>query len=263
MRKSRNNPGAPGPGPVFDAGRRVHTDFELLDASRQTSEFTQTDTWRVFRIMSEFVSGFEQMAGVGPAVSVFGSARATEADPYYEAARRMGRLLAHNNIAVITGGGGGIMEAANRGAREGGGLSIGFNIELPHEQKPNPYLDWMLEFHYFFVRKVMFLKYSIGFILFPGGFGTMDELFESLTLVQTRKTENFGLVLFGSEYWQGLVDWLKGQMLARGYISPEDTGIFEITDDEHRGVELIQERLHAVAELRARRADAPPPTQNT
>ena len=237
--------------------RPMQTDFELLDASRQTSEFTQTDTWRVFRIMSEFVDGFEQLAQLGPAVSVFGSARAPESDPYYQQARQMGRQLAESSIAVITGGGGGIMEAANRGAREAGGTSVGFNIELPREQKPNPYMDLMLHFHYFFVRKVMFLKYSVGFILFPGGFGTMDELFESLTLVQTRRTENFAVVLFGCDYWRDLVEWLEGPMLDRGYISPRDTHIFEITDDPDRAVQHIRERLHVVAELNARRAKRP------
>jgi len=236
---------------------RVRTDFDLLDASRQASGFTQTDTWRVFRIMSEFVSGFEELTHIGPAVSVFGSARAPESDPYYQQAREMGRLLAANNIAVITGGGGGIMEAANRGARDGGGLSIGLNIELPHEQKPNPYLDQMLEFHYFFVRKLMFLKYSIGFIMFPGGFGTMDELFEALTLVQTNRTENFGVVLFGTQYWQGLVEWLKEPMQERGYISPDDLDLMEITDDPAQAVETITRRLHMVAELQARRNNVP------
>ena len=179
--------------------RSMKDDFELLDASRQDSSFTRDDTWRVFRIMSEFVEGFEQLAATGPAVSIFGSARIPESDFYCEQARQTARLLAQNDIAVITGGGPGIMEAANRGAREAGGRSVGLNIELPHEQQPNQYLDTMIEFHYFFVRKVMFLKYSIGFILFPGGFGTMDELFESLTLVQTQRNENFGVVLFGSQ----------------------------------------------------------------
>jgi len=227
--------------------RSIRDDFELLDSSRQNADFTGTDTWRVFRIMSEFVEGFEQLASLGPAVSVFGSARMTREDPYYEQAVNTARLLAQNGIAVITGGGPGIMEAANCGARAGGGRSIGLNIELPHEQAPNPYLDTMLEFHYFFVRKVMFLKYSIGFILFPGGFGTMDELFESLTLVQTRRSENFGVVLFGSDYWRGLVEWLRDPMLARSYIAPEDLGRFEITDDPSYAVDVIVERLHSVA----------------
>ncbi len=233
--------------------RSVQDDFDLLDASAQDKEFTETDTWRVFRIMSEFVEGFEQLSRVGPAVSIFGSARADESDPYYEHARRTGRLLADRDIAVITGGGGGIMEAANRGARERDGRSIGLNIDLPHEQVPNPYQDQTLQFHYFFVRKVMFLKYSVGFILFPGGFGTMDELFEALTLVQTRRSRHFGVVLFGRKYWEKLTDWLRDPMLERGYISPEDLDLFEVTDDPERAVELIIKQLHAVAALEARR----------
>jgi uncharacterized protein (TIGR00730 family) len=227
--------------------RSIKDDFELLDASRQDHRFTQEDTWRVFRIISEFVEGFEQLATLGPAVSIFGSARMDPSDPYCEQARQTAALLAENGIAVITGGGPGIMQAANRGAREAGGRSIGLNIELPHEQEPNPFLDTMIEFHYFFVRKVMFLKYSIGFILFPGGFGTMDELFESLTLVQTQRNDNFGVVLFGSAYWKGLVDWLKDPMLAHGCISEEDLSRFAITDEPARAVDVIVERLHMVA----------------
>jgi hypothetical protein len=241
-----------GAGERGKARHGIRDDFDLLDASRQGSEFTRTDTWRVFRIMSEFVEGFEQLSRVGPAVSVFGSARATSDDPYCEAARRTGRLLAESKFAVITGGGGGVMEAANRGAREAGGLSIGLNIELPHEQRPNDYLDLMMEFHYFFVRKVMFLKYSIGFILFPGGFGTMDELFEALTLVQTGRNLNFAVVLFGRSYWEKLVDWLRETMLARGYIDEPDMGIFELTDEPERAISHIRRRLHAVAEKAAR-----------
>jgi uncharacterized protein (TIGR00730 family) len=227
--------------------RSVQDDFDLLDASTQRKQFTKTDTWRVFRIMSEFVEGFEQLTKLGPAVSIFGSARTGVSDPYYEPARTTARLLAERRIAVITGGGEGIMEAANRGAQEGGGRSVGLNIELPHEQKPNDYIETLLEFHYFFVRKVMFLKYSVGFILFPGGYGTMDELFEALTLVQTERNRNFGVVLFGSEFWNDLVQWVKGTMLQRGYISTEDPGLFEITDEPERAVELVIEQLHAVA----------------
>jgi hypothetical protein len=244
--------GQPGRGHLWTK-RSIRDDFDLLDATRQGSEFTATDTWRVFRIMSEFVEGFEQLSRVGPAVSIFGSARTPQTDPYCEQARRTARLLAQDNFAVITGGGGGIMEAANRGAQEGGGLSVGLNIELPHEQRPNDYLGKMLEFHYFFVRKVMFLKYSIGFILFPGGYGTMDELFESLTLVQTERNLNFGVVLFGSEYWGRLLEWLKDPMLARGYIAREDLGIFRLTDDPEEAVEHIRRQLHAVAQREAER----------
>jgi uncharacterized protein (TIGR00730 family) len=228
---------------------RIHADFDLLDASRQNSGFTESDTWRVFRIMSEFVEGFEQLCALGPAVSLFGSARMPPEDPYYEPARRTARLLAQKDIGVITGGGGGIMEAANRGALEGGGRSVGLNIELPHEQVPNTYQNLALQFHYFFVRKVMFLKYSVGYILFPGGFGTLDELFEALTLVQTERNRNFGLVLFGVDYWQALVDWLRTAQLARRYISPEDLELFEMTDDPERAVQIIVDHLHRVAEL--------------
>jgi hypothetical protein len=254
MRAERNSSKRPDR-QTLKAIKAVHADFELLDASRQASGFIRSDTWRVFRIMSEFVEGFEQLTRLGPAVSVFGSSRMPESDPYYELARQTGRLLAERNIAVITGAGGGIMEAANRGAHEAGGLSVGLNIELPHEQKPNPYLDLVLQFHYFFVRKVMFLKYSVGFILFPGGYGTMDELFEALTLAQTARNPNFALVLFGSRYWKKLVEWLKDPMMARGYISADDTDIFELTDDPARAVHRVVERFHAVAELQAEGQD--------
>jgi hypothetical protein len=225
----------------------IRADFELLDASRQNRDFTQSDTWRVFRIMSEFVAAFEQLCHCGPAVSIFGSARSPEEDPYYGHARRTAALFAEQGLTVITGGGPGIMEAANRGAWDAGGESVGLNIELPHEQKPNDYQDLCLQFHYFFVRKVMFLKYAVGFVLFPGGFGTLDEMFESLTLVQTERQENFGVVLFGSEYWNPLLDWMRRQQLARGYISDTDMGLFEVTDEPERAVEVITEQLHRVA----------------
>jgi uncharacterized protein (TIGR00730 family) len=235
--------------------RSIRDDFELLDASRQRSDFTRVDTWRVFRIMAEFVEGFEQLSGLGPAVSIFGAARASRDDRYYEEARRTARLFAENNFTIVTGGGPGLMEAANRGAREGGGRSVGLNIELPHEQEPNDYLDQFLDFHYFFVRKVMFLKYSIGFVLFPGGFGTMDELFEALTLVQTGRNPNFGVVLFGSDYWGNLLQWLKEPMLARGYIDPGDQEIIKVTDDPQEALDHIAERLHVVAQLQADRRE--------
>ena len=228
---------------------RIQADFDLLDASRQRCAFTESDTWRVFRIMSEFVEGFEQLCATGPAVSIFGSARLTEQDPYYERARRTARLLAEQDVTVITGGGGGIMEAANRGAIEGNGRSVGLNIELPQEQVPNEYQNLALHYHYFFVRKVMFMKYSVGYILFPGGFGTMDEMFEALTLVQTQRIRNFGVVLFGREYWQGLVEWIKGPLLERGYISPVDTDLFHITDEPERAVAVVVEHFHNVAKI--------------
>ena len=215
----------------------------------------EQDPWRVFRIMSEFVESFEVMSRVGPAVSIFGSARTPKDAPLYTRARQLARMLAAENFAIITGGGPGIMESANRGAQEGGGTSVGLNIELPQEQVPNDYLDLMLRFHYFFVRKVMFLKYSIGYILFPGGFGTMDELFEAFTLVQTRRSENFGVVLFGSDYWEPLIRWFKEPMLARGYIAPEDMDIFQVTDEPQRALEIVKDRLHAVAQLEARKGE--------
>src|SRR5436309_10758529 len=188
----------------------------------ERAAFTREDPWRVLRIRGEYVHGFDALAEVGAAVAVFGSARTPEADPMYQAARDLGRRLAEAGFAVITGGGPGIMEAANRGAREAGGLSIGCNIELPHEQGTNAYVDLSINFRYFFVRKTMFMKYSEGFIIFPGGFGTMDELFEALTLIQTGKVRNFPLILFGAEYWAGLLDWLRNTMLAGEKIDPQD-----------------------------------------
>ncbi len=237
--------------PKYRPKKGVMSDFELIDASRQNADFAQHDTWRVFRIMAEFVEGFETLHNLGPAVSIFGSARGQEdKDKYYDKARLTAKKLAENDIAVITGGGGGFMEAANRGAKEGGGKSVGLNIELPFEQKPNEYLDIMIEFHYFFCRKVMFLKNSIGFIMFPGGFGTMDELFESLTLIQTMRNENFGLVLYGTKFWDGLLDWIKNPMLERGYISPEDMELLRVTDSIDEAVETIMTRLSQIAKLR-------------
>jgi hypothetical protein len=231
--------------------RGVQSDFELLDASRQTTGFLEHDTWRVFRIMAEFVEGFEALSKLGPAISIFGSARAPREDTYYEPARRTARMLAEKGVGIITGGGPGFMEAANRGAQEGGGTSVGLNIELPFEQLPNEYLDMILEFHYFFCRKVMFVKYSVGFILFPGGYGTMDELFEALTLMQTNRNPNFGLVLYGSDYWEGMLDWLREKMLGRGYISQEDADLCRVTDSEEEAVDIILEQLRRMAELTA------------
>jgi hypothetical protein len=228
--------------------RGVQSDFELLDASRQTTGFLQEDTWRVFRIMAEFVEGFEALSKIGPAVSIFGSARAPEEDEYYEPARKTARLLAEKGVGIITGGGAGFMEAANRGAQEGEGTSVGLNIELPFEQVPNEYLDMLLEFHYFFCRKVMFVKYSVGFILFPGGFGTMDELFEALTLMQTNRNPNFGLVLYGSRYWGEMLEWLDEKMLGRGYISRDDADLCRVTDSEEEAVDIILEQLRRMAE---------------
>jgi uncharacterized protein (TIGR00730 family) len=195
------------------------------------------------RILSEFVEGFDALADIPPAVSVFGSARITEQDPDYASARAVGAELAKAGYAVITGGGPGAMEAANRGAKEAGGFSIGCNIELPYEQHLNPYIDLGIDFRYFFVRKTMFVKYAEGFVVFPGGFGTLDELFEALTLIQTGKVEHFPVVLFGSEYWGGLIDWLRAQLLAGSKIAEADLDIFKVCDDPVAVVEHIQEVL--------------------
>ena len=194
-------------------------------------DFKSTDTWRVFRIQSELVEGFETLHGIGPAVSIFGSSRLTEESFYYQEAFKVARLLSQSGFSIITGGGPGIMEAANKGAKIGKGKSIGLNIEIPHEQRPNKYLDISLNFRYFFVRKLMFIKYSIGFVIFPGGFGTLDELFEALTLVQTGKIISFPVVLYGSEYWKGLLDWFKNAPKNLGAISLDDFKYFEIIDN--------------------------------
>lgn len=200
------------------------------------------DTWRMFRILSEFVDGFEKLNKIGPAVSVFGSARTPSDDPYYKGAVECGKLLVKSGFSVITGGGPGIMEAANKGAHKAGGKSIGLNISLPMEQQANPYLsdDLSLDFRYFFVRKVMFVKYACGFIIFPGGFGTMDEFFESMTLIQTRKIDPFPVVCIGHDYWDGLVSWLKKTMLGKfGCISPKDLDLFSVTDSVEEAVKTV------------------------
>jgi hypothetical protein len=195
------------------------------------------------RIGKEFLNGFEAVERIGrPAVSVFGSARVREDHPAYAAARQAGRGLAKAGFAVVTGGGPGVMEAANRGAREAGGLSVGFNIELPHEQQPNPYLDIALTFSHFYVRKTMFVKAAEGFVIFPGGFGTLDELFESLTLIQTEKVLHFPVVLFDRAYWRSLLDWIRDRLLADGMISPEDFALLHVTDSVDEAVATILER---------------------
>lgn len=205
-------------------------------------DYTQTDPWRVFRIMAEFVEGFDELSNLGPAVSVFGSAQSTPEDPYYEQAVKLGRLLALNGFAVVTGGGPGIMQAANKGANEAGGVSVGLNIELPEVQTPNQYVTKLLSFRYFFVRKLMFSKHSIAFVVFPGGFGTLDEMFEALTLVQTDRIgkASFPVCLFGAEYWEPLLSWLRDGLLSRGYISAEDLQLFSLTDSEEDAVEIIK-----------------------
>lgn len=216
------------------------TQDERLLETPHADEFLHTDTWRVFRIMGEFVQGFEDLAHINNGVSVFGSARTPADHPEYRAAQETGALLVNAGYSVITGGGPGIMEAANRGAFEAGGTSVGCNIELPHEQYSNHYLTLSLKFKYFFVRKMMFVKYSDAFIIFPGGFGTLDELFESLTLIQTRKIHNFPVVLFGSAYWKEMLDWLRGPMLAEGKIVEEDFKRLHVTDSPSEIVEIVK-----------------------
>lgn len=218
----------------------VTADQILLEIpTKAEQDFTQTDPWRIFKIMGEFVDGFDDLARIPPGVSIFGSARLQPEDQYYQAAVETGRLIAKAKYAVITGGGPGIMEAGNKGAFEAGGISIGCNIELPFEQMPNPYQTISMTFNYFFVRKVMFVKYSVAFIIFPGGFGTMDELFEALTLIQTRKIRNFPVVLFGKEYWGGMVQWIKDRMVEYKTISPEDLELLFVTDSPEDAVEFI------------------------
>jgi uncharacterized protein (TIGR00730 family) len=196
------------------------------------------DLWRIFRIMAEFVEGFDELASIGPAVSIFGSARLKPGDEYYELADRTAREIVKAGFAVITGGGGGIMEAANKGAA--GGKSIGLNIELPLEQIPNDYQNFSLHFRYFFCRKVMFLKYAHGFIVFPGGYGTMDEFFEALVLIQTLKQASFPVILMGSKYWEGLLEWMKEKMLEEHqHISPEDMDVFTVADEPEAAVKII------------------------
>jgi uncharacterized protein (TIGR00730 family) len=243
-------------GPIVMRRRQVQTsttDQRLLD-SRGPSDWVHTDPWRVLRIQSEFVEGFGMLAELGPAISVFGSARTTEDNPEYGRAMQLGRALAQAGYAVITGGGPGVMEAVNRGASEAGGVSVGLGIELPFESGLNDWVDVGINFRYFFARKTMFVKYAQGFVVMPGGFGTFDEVFEALTLVQTRKVTSFPIVLVGSEYWTGLVDWLRRTVLADGKINEVDLDLLRVTDDvdeavkimlearEHRGSSIVAEQ---------------------
>jgi uncharacterized protein (TIGR00730 family) len=221
------------------------TDDEMLLRSPEPDDdYKTSDSWRVLRIMGEFVSGIDSLATVTKGVSVFGSARTKETDENYIAARETGKLLAEAGFEVITGGGPGIMEAANRGAYEAKKMSIGCNIELPFEQKPNPYQTKSLTFKYFFVRKTMFIKYSNAYIIFPGGFGTLDELFEALTLIQTRKIRNFPVVLFNSQYWRGMLQWITSAMLNEKMISPEDLNLIHLTDSPKDAVNFIIEKCN-------------------
>jgi len=216
-------------------------DEHLLTApsAEEEAPFMHTDPWRVLRIMGEFVAGFDDLAQLGPAVTIFGSARSREDDPMYQNAVTTARLLGQKGFAIITGGGPGIMKAGNQGAYEAGAVSVGLGIELPFEQGINEFVTLPLEFRYFFARKTMFLKYAQGYVIFPGGFGTMDELMESLTLIQTGKVQNFPVVLFGSAYWSGLLDWMNSTMLEQEKISPGDLELFHLTDDPEEVVEII------------------------
>lgn len=201
------------------------------------------EAWRMFSIMSEFVQAFTAMSEAGPCVSIFGSARSAPDSLECHQAEEIARLLAQNGYGVISGGGGGVMAAANKGASEAGGMSIGLNIELPHEQLPNPYANLQLDFHYFFIRKVVFVKYSHAYVVLPGGMGTMDELFESLTLIQTRRIKPFPTFLVGSDYFGGLVEWMRGKMLPGHYIAPEDLDLFSVMDDPEEVVRAIKKTV--------------------
>ncbi len=219
------------------------TEDEQLLLPPGAADFTDSDPWRVMRIMSEFVQGFDALAGMPPAVTIFGSARAKAGDPPYEAAVEVARLLGEAGFAIITGGGPGIMEAGNKGARTAGVLSVGLNIELPFEQHLNPFVDISITHRYFFVRKMMLVKYAQGFVIFPGGFGTMDELFEALTLIQTGKVKDFPVVLYDANYWRGLLDWLRGTMLAEGKISAPDLELLIVADTPQAVVDAILNSL--------------------
>lgn len=238
----------------------MHIEDELLGMSEEErireailpkdwNEIKSHDSWSVFKVMSEMVDGFEKLARIGPCVTLFGSARTKPDDRYYKMAEEIALNLTKRGFGVISGGGPGIMEAANKGAHEGGGKSVGLNIILPHEQGSNPYIDpdKLITFDYFFVRKLMFTKYSQGYIVLPGGFGTLDELFEAMTLIQTHKLVRFPIVLFGRDYWGGMVDWIKNTMLANGNISEADMDIFSLVDDPREAVEVIDNYYHKYA----------------
>src|SRR3954469_17545779 len=224
-------------------------DEELLGAEVESIVSTQSDAARAQRVRSELAEGFRALARVGAAVSIFGSARTPRDHPEYALARETARTLGAAGFAIITGGGPGIMEAANRGARDSGALSIGLNIDLPFEVGINKFVDLPLQFHYFFARKVMFVRYASSFVVFPGGFGTLDEMFEALTLIQTAKISHFPVVLVGSSYWTGLVDWMRERLAAEGKISPQDLDLFEVTDSPERVVELVQQAVHRQARV--------------
>ena len=227
----------------MDRGGKRTEDEKLLTRTSRPA-FISEDPWRVLRIQAEFVDGFDALATLGPAVTVFGSARIKEGSPTYELARAIGRRLAEAGFAVITGGGPGVMEAANRGCQEGGGISVGCNVELPHEQSLNPYVDLGVDFRYFFARKTMFVKYADAFVILPGGVGTLDELFEALTLIQTGKIEHFPVILVGHDYWSGLIDWMRRVQLPAGTIDADDLHLFHLTDDPAQVLRLIRAYAH-------------------
>lgn len=204
-------------------------------------DFTTEDPWRIFRIMAEFVEGFDELSKIGSAITIFGSSRTNPQDRYYKLTEKTAELLSKNGFAVITGAGPGVMEAANKGAKKGGSASIGLNIQVPIVQKPNRFITKLLEFRYFFCRKVMFAKYAKAFVIFPGGFGTMDEFFESVTLIQTKRIERFPVILVGTEYWKGLIDWMKDAMLKKGRIEKEDLNIFRVVDSPEEVLKIIKD----------------------
>ena len=232
-----------GSGENGDAGVMVFPGAEVchMDEKQYVVDALSIDeSWRIFRIMAEFVEAIETLSRVKHAVSIFGSARTKPDDPYYEKAELLARRLVEKGFGVITGGGPGVMAAANKGAAEAGGQSVGMNIRLPFEQKPNPYANVSIDYKYFFIRKVMFVKYAVAYVILPGGFGTMDELFEALTLIQTKRIKGFPVILMGSEYWKGLFDWLRKTMLRDNKISPDDLELFQMIDDPDEAVKHIQ-----------------------
>ncbi len=234
----------------------VTEDEKLLQQTGPRIDFTRTDPWRVLRIMGEFIEGFDTLAAIEKGVTIFGSARIGPDDPHYDAAVETARLLAEAGFAIITGAGPGIMEAGNKGAQLGGARSIGCNIELPFEQGANPYVDTLVNFRYFFVRKTMFIKYSVAFIIFPGGFGTLDELFEALTLIQTGKIYRFPVILFGRYYWAGLLRWLQARVLSEGKISEGDLDLMLVTDDPAEAVQAIVSAYKSIGKTAGEQYDS-------
>ncbi|OGX22875.1 MAG: Rossman fold protein, TIGR00730 family [Omnitrophica WOR_2 bacterium GWF2_38_59] len=222
-------------------GDKFRVTKDATEEELKMEDLKMEDPWRIFRIMAEFVDGFHELSKIGPAVTIFGSARTQRTHRWYKDCEETAKLLSKQGYAIITGGGPGAMEAGNKGAAQAGGLSIGLNIELPFEQKPNPYINKLVNFHYFFCRKVMFLKYAKAFVIFPGGYGTLDELFESMTLIQTRRITKLPVVFYGSEFWTGLVSWLRDSMLKAGNIDVEDLDLFHIVDSPNDALKFIND----------------------